>query len=73
MQSLPCCRTGLEHSPSIEALRRNGKNRSLQPMKLESRRMWKWASYCASEVGEDDLTNDEIHFIVTNYISLNKP
>ncbi|KAK1434256.1 hypothetical protein QVD17_11176 [Tagetes erecta] len=45
---------GLDHSPSIEALIRNGKNRSLQAMELESgrnhqRRLWKWASYCASE------------------------
>ncbi|KAL7603921.1 nuclear pore complex protein NUP107 [Lactuca sativa] len=45
---------GLDHSPSIEALIKNGKNRSLQAMELESgvnnqRRLWKWASYCASE------------------------
>ncbi|KAL8230247.1 hypothetical protein R6Q57_000025 [Mikania cordata] len=45
---------GLDHSPSIDALVKNGKNRSLQAMELESginhqRRMWKWASYCASE------------------------
>ncbi|KAI7735809.1 hypothetical protein M8C21_000571 [Ambrosia artemisiifolia] len=45
---------GLDHCPSIEALIRNGKNRSLQAMELESgknnqRRLWKWASYCASE------------------------
>ncbi|KAI3521334.1 hypothetical protein L1887_10797 [Cichorium endivia] len=45
---------GLDHSPSIEALIKNGKNRSLQAVELESgmnhqRRLWKWASYCASE------------------------
>ncbi|XP_071731961.1 nuclear pore complex protein NUP107 isoform X2 [Rutidosis leptorrhynchoides] len=45
---------GLDHSYGIEALIRNGKNRSLQATELESgmnhqRRLWKWASYCASE------------------------
>lgn len=46
---------GLEHFPSIDALVRNGKNRVLQAIELESGighqwRLWKWASYCASEV-----------------------
>lgn len=46
---------GLDHSPSIDALVRNGKNRTLQAIELESGighqwRLWKWASYCASEV-----------------------
>ncbi|KAL0562213.1 hypothetical protein IC582_002665 [Cucumis melo] len=45
---------GLEHFPSIDALVRNGKNRTLQAIELESGighqwRLWKWASYCASE------------------------
>ncbi|KAK9066146.1 hypothetical protein SSX86_013467 [Deinandra increscens subsp. villosa] len=45
---------GMDHSPFIEALIRNGKNRSLQAMELEGginqqRCLWKWASYCASE------------------------
>ncbi|XP_076889384.1 nuclear pore complex protein NUP107-like isoform X2 [Bidens hawaiensis] len=49
-----CSFGGLDHSPSVEALIRNGKNRSLQALELESgknnqRRLWKWASYCASE------------------------
>lgn len=51
---------GLDQFPSIEALQKNGKNRALQAMELESgvghqRRLWKWASYCASEkIGEQD-------------------
>lgn len=45
---------GLDHVPSIEALRKNGRNRILQAIELESGlgrqwRLWKWASYCASE------------------------
>ncbi|RZC86151.1 hypothetical protein C5167_026821 [Papaver somniferum] len=45
---------GLDLFPSIEALMKNGKNRTLQAIELESRvghqwRLWKWASYCASE------------------------
>ncbi|XP_023549300.1 nuclear pore complex protein NUP107 [Cucurbita pepo subsp. pepo] len=45
---------GFEHFPSIDALVRNGKNRILQAIELESGighqwRLWKWASYCASE------------------------
>ncbi|KAM7254636.1 hypothetical protein ACFE04_004016 [Oxalis oulophora] len=51
---------GLDLSPSVEALEKNGKNRSLQAIELESGighqwRLWKWASYCASEkiAGQD--------------------
>ncbi|KHG19637.1 hypothetical protein F383_02618 [Gossypium arboreum] len=45
---------GLDLFPSTEALMKNGKNRSLQAIELESGighqwRLWKWASYCASE------------------------
>ncbi|KAL4313256.1 hypothetical protein GQ457_01G018110 [Hibiscus cannabinus] len=45
---------GLDLFPSIEALVKNGKNRSLQAIELESGighqwRLWKWASFCASE------------------------
>ncbi|KAJ7559069.1 hypothetical protein O6H91_04G068600 [Diphasiastrum complanatum] len=41
-------------SPSVEAWRRNGKDRSLQALELDSgvahqRRLWKWACFCASE------------------------
>lgn len=47
---------GLEVVPSVEALLANGKNRLMQAIELESgigRQwcLWKWASYCASEVG----------------------
>lgn len=46
---------GLDHFPSLEALIRNGKTRTLQAIELESGighqwRLWRWASYCASEV-----------------------
>lgn len=46
---------GLDQFPSIEALMKNGKTRALQALELESGighqlRLWKWASYCASEV-----------------------
>lgn len=51
---------GLDLSPSIEALIKNGKNRMLQAVELESGignqwRLWRWASYCASEkIAEQD-------------------
>lgn len=46
---------GLDQFPSIEALLKNGKTRALQAIELESGiphrwHLWKWASYCASEV-----------------------
>ncbi|OMO70586.1 Nuclear pore complex protein [Corchorus capsularis] len=45
---------GMDLFPSVEALRKNGKNRTLQAIELESGighqlHLWKWASYCASE------------------------
>ncbi|KAK4773488.1 hypothetical protein SAY87_028507 [Trapa incisa] len=45
---------GLDLFPSVGALQKNGKDRSLQAIELESGigrqlRLWKWASYCASE------------------------
>ncbi|KAK4479532.1 hypothetical protein RD792_015048 [Penstemon davidsonii] len=46
--------------PSLEALEKNGKNRMLQAIELESGighqwHLWKWASYCASEkIAEQD-------------------
>ncbi|XP_059287658.1 nuclear pore complex protein NUP107 isoform X1 [Lycium ferocissimum] len=45
---------GFDQFPSMEALVRNGKNRTLQAIELESGighqwRLWKWACYCASE------------------------
>ncbi|KAK9281423.1 hypothetical protein L1049_004325 [Liquidambar formosana] len=51
---------GLDQFPSIDALVKNGKNRTLQAIELESGighqwRLWKWASYCASErIAEED-------------------
>ena len=54
---------GLDLFPSIEALVKNGKNRSLQAIELESGighqwRLWKWASYCASEVNITTILSD---------------
>ncbi|KAK2353328.1 nuclear pore complex protein [Trifolium repens] len=45
---------GLNLFPSVEALIKNGKNRTLQAVEFESGighqwHLWKWASYCASE------------------------
>ncbi|GAB2268971.1 hypothetical protein Dimus_003906, partial [Dionaea muscipula] len=45
---------GFDLVPSIEALQRSGKNKTLQAIELESGvgrqwRLWKWACYCASE------------------------
>ncbi|KAL5805261.1 hypothetical protein ACOSQ3_032061 [Xanthoceras sorbifolium] len=51
---------GMDLFPSVEALVKNGKNRTLQAVELESGighqwRLWKWASYCASEkIAEQD-------------------
>lgn len=45
----------IDFSPSVEALIKNGRSRTLQAIELESGighqwRLWKWASYCTSEV-----------------------
>ncbi|KAG8090488.1 hypothetical protein GUJ93_ZPchr0011g26904 [Zizania palustris] len=45
---------GIDLFPSLEAMLKNGKSRTLQAIELESGvgrqwRLWKWASYCASE------------------------
>ncbi|TVU23912.1 hypothetical protein EJB05_26300 [Eragrostis curvula] len=51
---------GIDLFPSLEALHKNGKSRMLQAIELESGvgrqwRLWKWASYCASEkIAEQD-------------------
>lgn len=55
---------GLDAFPSVEALVKNGKNRILQAIELESGlghqwRLWKWASYCASEVGLSGPPSDK--------------
>ncbi|KAK1648026.1 hypothetical protein QYE76_065831 [Lolium multiflorum] len=51
---------GVDMFPSLEAMLSNGKARTLQAIELESGigrqwRLWKWASYCASEkIAEHD-------------------
>jgi len=51
---------GIDMFPSLDALHKNGKYRTLQAIELESGvgrqwRLWKWASYCASEkIAEQD-------------------
>ncbi|XP_062182499.1 nuclear pore complex protein NUP107 [Phragmites australis] len=51
---------GIDLFPSLDALLKNGKSRALQAIELESGvgrqwRLWKWASYCASEkIAEQD-------------------
>lgn len=55
-----CPFEGLDLFPSTEALVKNGKTRILQAIELESGvghqwRLWKWASYCASEVLKREL------------------
>ncbi|KAJ0075052.1 hypothetical protein Patl1_33748 [Pistacia atlantica] len=51
---------GMDLFLSVEALVKNGKNRTLQAIELESGvghqwRLWKWASYCTSEkISEQD-------------------
>ncbi|GFY97219.1 hypothetical protein Acr_11g0015250 [Actinidia rufa] len=51
---------GLNLFPSVDALIKNGKSRTLQAIELESGighqwRLWKWATYCASErIAEQD-------------------
>lgn len=54
---------GLDLFPSVEALVKNGKNRILQAIELESGigrqwYLWKWASYCASEVNTTTILSD---------------
>ncbi|VAH13155.1 unnamed protein product [Triticum turgidum subsp. durum] len=51
---------GIDLFPSLEAMLKNGNSRTLQAIELESGigrqwRLWKWASYCASEkIAEHD-------------------
>ncbi|KAJ0006912.1 hypothetical protein Pint_29217 [Pistacia integerrima] len=49
---------GMYLFPSVEALVKTGKNRTLQAIELESGighqwRLWKWTSYCTSESSQD--------------------
>lgn len=60
---------GLNQFPSVEVLVKNGKNRTLQAVEFESGighqwHLWKWASYCASEVGFCVCTDQPIFFVV---------
>lgn len=69
-----CAFGGLDHFPSVEALMKNGKNKSLQAVELESGvghqwRLWKWASFIASEVGERDQRLFPIEMRSTDCIS----
>ena len=62
---------GLEQCPSLEALQKNGKSRVLQAIELESGighqwRLWRWASYCASEVRFIDFTLKSVKFTFLN-------
>ena len=46
---------GIDMFPSLDALLKNGKSKTIQAIELEGGvgqqwRLWKWASYCASEV-----------------------
>ncbi|CAO2142575.1 unnamed protein product [Urochloa humidicola] len=51
---------GIDMFPSLDTLVKNGKSRTLQAIEMESGmgrqwRLWKWASYCASEkIAEQD-------------------
>nr|XP_043615139.1 nuclear pore complex protein NUP107 isoform X2 [Erigeron canadensis] len=69
---------GLDHTPSIEALVKNGRNRSLQATELESgmnhqRRLWKWASYCASEkIAEEESGKFEAAIYAVNCSNVNR-
>ncbi|XP_078148291.1 nuclear pore complex protein isoform X3 [Carex rostrata] len=55
-----CPFRGIDLFPSVEAMMKNGKSRTLQAIELEGRvghqlRLWKWASFCASEkISEQD-------------------
>ncbi|KAJ0075047.1 hypothetical protein Patl1_33745 [Pistacia atlantica] len=53
-----CLFGGMDLFPSVEALVKNGKNRTLQAIELESGighqwRLWEWTSYCTSESSQD--------------------
>lgn len=59
---------GLNQFPSVEALVKNGKNRTLQAVEFESGighqwHLWKWASYCASEVVTICYLSNALHVV----------
>ncbi|KAL0707877.1 hypothetical protein Bca4012_074303 [Brassica carinata] len=73
-----CPFSGMDMFPSVEALIKNGKNRTLQAIELESGfgnqlRLWKWASYCASEkIAEQDGGKHEVAVFANQCSNLNR-
>ncbi|KAL1212084.1 Nuclear pore complex protein [Cardamine amara subsp. amara] len=73
-----CPFSGMDMFPSVEALVKNGKNRTLQAIEQESGfgnqlRLWKWASYCASEkIAEQDGGKHEVAVFATRCSNLNR-
>jgi nuclear pore complex protein Nup107 len=73
-----CPFSGMDMFPSIEALVKNGENRTLQAIEQESGfgnqlRLWKWASYCASEkIAEQDGGKHEVAVFATQCSNLNR-
>ncbi|XP_050232383.1 nuclear pore complex protein NUP107 [Mercurialis annua] len=69
---------GLDLAPSMEALMKNGKSRTLQAVELESGighqwRLWKWASYCASEkIAEQNGGKYEVAVYAAQCSNLNR-
>ncbi|KAI4325370.1 hypothetical protein MLD38_030775 [Melastoma candidum] len=69
---------GLNLFPSGDALLKNGKNRVLQAIELESGighqwQLWKWASYCASErISEQDGCKYEAALYAANCSNLKR-
>ncbi|CAN8269358.1 unnamed protein product [Cochlearia groenlandica] len=73
-----CPFSGMDMFPSVESLVKNGKNRTLQAIELESGfgnqlRLRKWASYCASEkIAEQDDGKHEVAVFATQCSNLNR-
>ncbi|KAL0743683.1 hypothetical protein Bca4012_085196 [Brassica carinata] len=73
-----CPFSGMDMFPSVEALVKNGKNSTLQAIELESGfgnqlRLWKWASYCASEkIAEQDGGKHEVAVFANQCSNLNR-
>ncbi|KAL0907305.1 hypothetical protein M5K25_021705 [Dendrobium thyrsiflorum] len=69
---------GLDILPSVEAMAKNGKPRSLQAIERESGiahqlRLWKWACYCASEkIAEQDGGKYEMAVYAAQCSNLNR-
>ncbi|CAF2155212.1 unnamed protein product [Brassica napus] len=73
-----CPFSGMDVFPSVDTLVKNGKNRTLQAIELESGfgnqlRLWKWASYCASEkIAEQDGGKHEVAVFANQCSNLNR-